>query len=101
MWHGLEHEVTDPAHLYFEPSGSVYNPDPVHLSLLGPQGLGGSANSESSIASSSGGQGGVGTTAQYSTEGGTAAASFGGFLSLGVTPFRWRVKSLGLRVVGD
>jgi len=47
MWHGLEHEVTDPAHLYFEPSGNVYNPDPVHLSLLGPQGLSGGGSSGS------------------------------------------------------
>ena len=60
MWHGLEHEVTDPAHLYFEPSGNVYNPDPIELSLVGPQGIGGGGGpGAEGIATPSGGRGGL------------------------------------------
>jgi hypothetical protein len=40
LYHGLEHEVTDPGQLYFEPSGNVYNPQlQRELSQVGPQGL--------------------------------------------------------------
>jgi hypothetical protein len=40
LFQGLEHEVTDPGQLYFEPSGNVYNPQlQRELSLIGPQGI--------------------------------------------------------------
>ncbi len=40
LYPGLEHEVTDPGQLYFEPSGNVYNPQiQRELSLIGPQGI--------------------------------------------------------------
>jgi YD repeat-containing protein len=56
LYQGLEHEVSDPGQLYFEPSGNVYNPQlQRELSLVGPQGIsgapsdgGGSATSGSS-----------------------------------------------------
>ena len=40
LYQGLEHEVTDPGQLYFEPSGNVYNPQiQRELSQVGPQGI--------------------------------------------------------------
>jgi hypothetical protein len=40
LYQGLEHEVSDPGQLYFEPSGNVYNPQLQRaLSLIGPQGI--------------------------------------------------------------
>jgi hypothetical protein len=40
LYQGLEHEVSDPGQLYFEPSGNVYNPQiQRELSLIGPQGI--------------------------------------------------------------
>ncbi len=43
LYQGLEHEVTDPGQLYFEPSGNVYNPQiQRELSLIGQQGITGS-----------------------------------------------------------
>jgi len=40
LYQGLEHEVSDPGQLYFEPSGNVYNPQlQRELSQLGQQGL--------------------------------------------------------------
>jgi len=57
MWQGLEHEVTDPAHLYFESSGNVYNPDPFHLSLTGPQSSDGPGGGPGSIGGPGGGGG--------------------------------------------
>jgi hypothetical protein len=40
LFQGLEHEVSDPGQLYFEPSGNVYNPQlQRELSLIGPQGI--------------------------------------------------------------
>jgi YD repeat-containing protein len=42
LYEGLEHEVSDPGQLYFEPSGNVYNPQiQRNLSLIGPQGIDG------------------------------------------------------------
>ena len=42
LYQGLEHEITDPGQLYFEPSGNVYNPQiQRELSQLGQQGIGG------------------------------------------------------------
>jgi hypothetical protein len=42
LYEGLEHEVTDPGRLYFEPSGDVYNPQiQRELSQVGQQGIGG------------------------------------------------------------
>ena len=41
LYQGLEHEVTDPGQLLFEPSGNVYNPQiQRELSQVGQQGLG-------------------------------------------------------------
>ncbi len=38
----MEHEITDPANLYFLPGANVYNPQlQFDLSQVGPQGLGG------------------------------------------------------------
>jgi hypothetical protein len=40
LYQGLEHEVTDPGQLYFEPSGNVYDPQiQRELSQVGPQGI--------------------------------------------------------------
>ena len=40
LYQGLEHEISDPGQLYFEPSGNVYNPQiQRELSLIGPQGI--------------------------------------------------------------
>jgi hypothetical protein len=40
LYQGLEHEVTDPGQLYFEPSGNVYNPQiQRELSLVDQQGI--------------------------------------------------------------
>jgi len=40
LYQGLEHEVSDPGQLDFEPSGNVYNPQlQRELSQVGPQGL--------------------------------------------------------------
>lgn len=42
LYQGLEHEVTDPGQLDFEPSGNVYNPQiQRELSQVGEQGIGG------------------------------------------------------------
>jgi hypothetical protein len=45
LYQGLEHEVTDPGQLYFEPSGKTYNPQiQRELSQVGVQGIGGAPN---------------------------------------------------------
>ena len=42
QYQGMEHEITDPANLYFNPSSNVYNPQTQHLlSQVGAQSLGG------------------------------------------------------------
>jgi hypothetical protein len=44
QYQGMEHELTDPANLYFNPSSNVYNPQIQNaLSQVGAQGLGGSS----------------------------------------------------------
>ena len=45
QYQGLEHEITDPGNLYFDPSGNVYNPQIQRgLSQAGQQGWGAPAN---------------------------------------------------------
>jgi hypothetical protein len=44
QYQGMEHEITDPANLYFNPSSNVYNPQIQNaVSQVGAQGLGGSS----------------------------------------------------------
>ena len=56
LYQGLEHEVSDPGQLYFEPSGNVYNPQlQRELSLVGPQGIGGAPSDGGGSATSGSG----------------------------------------------
>ena len=48
----MEHEITDPANLYFLPGSNVYNPRlQIDLSQVGPQGLAGPSAGVSARAS--------------------------------------------------
>jgi YD repeat-containing protein len=58
LYQGLEHEVTDPAQLYFEPSGNVYNPQIQRdLSPVGQQGIDGAPSDAGAGLSAAGGGG--------------------------------------------
>ena len=65
---GMEHEITDPANLYFLPGSNVYNPQlQLDLSQVGPQGLGGpgGAGPSGSPAAAPGGSSGGGAGAYF------------------------------------
>ena len=101
LWHGLEEETTDPAHLYFEPSGNVYNADPFHLSLAGPQGLGGSGSGPGSIGFSNGG-GGTGEVASSGIANGAALGVAGAAtFSASATADTAALSTIEIPVVGE
>jgi len=79
LYQGMEHEVSDPGQLYFEPSGNVYNPQiQRELSQVGQQGLGGPP--------SGGGDAGGG---------GAGGSGYGGFGNFGHAPHGQTGQSLG------
>ncbi|MFZ1886960.1 MAG: hypothetical protein WAU33_02935 [Candidatus Binataceae bacterium] len=95
QYQGMEHEITDPANLYFNPSSNVYNPQIQNaLSQVGAQGLGGSsgANPDGPGISRPSGQSGGLTWQSYrndlSQSQQVAAGTFvaGSFITLGEVP---------------
>jgi hypothetical protein len=60
LYQGLEHEITDPGNLYFNPSGNVYNPQfQRNMSQVGQQGLSGPGNGDFGPGRRAGRQGGM------------------------------------------